>query len=386
MRVEKVVILVSVIVVIVAFGVFLRLRSDVAVLPSQNAVTQPSLETQIIPSQPTATLSQISEMKPDFVPGHELAAQNTVVPTIEALPESLPPGTVASVNGVLISKTQLEEELNRLIISPTSHGGIKPEKKEELRKLALEELVTRELAFQEAKRMGLSISDKEIAASFKRIKSRYKKTVDFNQALKAENLTEEGLRERIVRDLLLKRINRVEIEDRSRVTDADAKTHYEKNKAKFVTPDSVRLWNIVADIKVGKEAEAKQKIDEAIKLLREGKDFYSVAHKYSDDDYRVLGGDHSWVHRGQLAAELEAVVFRAKVDEITGPFQIGSAWHIVKISSRRPETQLKFAEMKERIKKALYGQRNKQIRIDFINRLKATGIVKYYAAMTRGGE
>jgi len=285
---------------------------------------------------------------------------------------------------VAINSKQLEEELNRLLISPNSHGGINPDKKNELRNLALDELVVRELAYQRAKKIGLIVSDKEISSSFSRIRNRYETADDFNKALKAENLKERDLKKRIERDLLLKKINKVEIEDRARVSETEARRHYEANKAKFVAPVSVRLWNIVAKAKAGQEAKAKQKIDEAYKHLREGKDFKGVAYKYSEDDYGVMGGDYGWVHRGQLAAELEKVVFSAKENEITGPFPSSFGWHIVKVVGQRPEKQLNYKEVKEQIKKGLYKQRIRQIRIGFISRLKSVATIQYAENFNRG--
>jgi peptidyl-prolyl cis-trans isomerase C len=384
MKLEKVIVLASVIVVVVAVGVFFRLHSNDSGTPKESALTPPSSDPQSIQPQTPATANAPTDPTWESQPVSEAATQINAARTIEELPASLPQGTVASVNGVLISKAQLEEELNRLLISPGSHGGINADKKEELRTLALEELVTRELAFQEAKKIGMTVNNKEMSASFKRIRGRYKTAEDFSAALKAEDLTEDGLRARIERDLLLTKINRAEIEERAKVTDAIAKQHYEKNKAKFVTPDSVRLWSIVAEVTAGKESEAKQKIDEALKLLRAGKDFFDVAYKHSDDDFRVLGGDHGWVHRGQLPSDMEAIIFSAKVNELTGPFKTASGWNIIKVGGARPEGLLKFEEVKENIKKALYSQRLRQIRIDFINRLKATGTVKYYA-LANGG-
>lgn len=377
MKVEKVIITTSVVLIVAAFGFYLRQHINMASAPSTTAIIKPSSTPQTMQTQPQLSSSPILASAPNFVSGHKVVTQPNAVPSTRASSAALPPDTVATVNGAPITAIQLDEELNRLLVSPNSHGGIKPDKKEELRNLALEELVVRELAYQQAQKIGLTVSNQKISSSFKRIKKRYKTAKDFNEALKAEKITEQDLKKRIERDLLLKKINQVEIEDRARVSEAEAKQHYEENKTKFVTPVSIRLWNIVVKVEAGKETEAKRKIDEAYKLLREGKDFYGVAYKYSSDDYSIFGGDYGWVHRGQLATELETVVFGAKENEITGPFQTDFGWHIIKVGGVRPEKQLKYEEVKEKIKKGLYQQRIRQTRIDFINRLKTTATVEY---------
>lgn len=383
MNIKKVIMITGIVLIVLALGLIFRLDETSRVAPSRAAQVEPqptvqATQTEVEPTLPqTQPSSPIAEKTTNFVPSHELITKPGDVSPQPMKMADLPQNTAATVNDVPITKTQLEEELNRLIISPSSHGGIKTTKKDELRKLALEELVARELAYQEAKKMGLKVSNTEIVTSLIRIKRRYKTDRAFKEALQAEKITQEDLEQRIQKDLLLKKINQVEIENRARVSETEAKQHYEANKAKFVTPVSLRLWNIVVKVEAGKETEARQKIEKAYQMLREGKDFSSVAYTYSDDDFRIMGGDYGWIHRGQLSGGLEKVAFNTKENEITEPFQTEFGWQIIKVSGIRPEKQLKYEEVKEKIKEGLYKQRIRQVRIDFVNRLKNSADIKY---------
>ncbi|MBI3649607.1 MAG: peptidylprolyl isomerase [Acidobacteria bacterium] len=293
----------------------------------------------------------------------------------EALAESLRPAAV--VNGIAITAGELEEELGKLLISPATHAGMNPEKKDETRKAALEELIVRQLAYQRARAMGLKVNKSELAAAIKRIKDRYKTEKDFQEALKVEEITEQDFKQRIERDLLLKKIYQVEIEDKAKTGEETAKKYYEENRARFLLPESVHLKNIVVRIKSGKEDEAKKKIDEVYEKLKSGSSFYEMAYKFSEDDYRVLGGDYDLVHRGQLDAELEASAFDAKPDEITVPFKTRYGWHVIKVENRQTERQLSYEEVKEKIKNNLYQKRRSERRLEFINSLKATASIEY---------
>lgn len=285
--------------------------------------------------------------------------------------------SVAVVNGTAITKAELENELNHLLISATTHSGMDSQKKDELQKAALEELIVRELAYQRGKSTGVVVDPLQLVAETRRIRNRYRTEKAFKEALAAEQITEEQLRNRVERDLLLKRIFRFEIEDKAKVSEAEVRRHYEENKEKFVVPESVQLKGMLIKIGNGGDLEARRKIDELYAKLKGGKDFGELAYKFSEDDYRVMGGDYGSVHRGQMPADLEQVVFAQKRGELSAPFKTSLGWHIVLVISKQPTHQLSYAEVADKIRTALSQKRVKQRRTEFIAALKATATIEY---------
>lgn len=284
---------------------------------------------------------------------------------------------VALVNGTAITVGELEDELNRLLISTNTHAGMDVKRKDELRKIALDELIVRELAYQEGKASGIVVDEVELIAATRRIRHRYKTEKSFKQALEAEQITEEEFEHRVEKDLLLKKVFQTQIEDKAAISEAEVRQYYEQNRAKFLVPESLKLRGILIKTESVPEAEAKRKIDELYAKLKAGGDFTELAYKFSEDDYRVMGGDYGSVHRGQLIPELEQVAFAQKPGEISHPFRTSLGWQIVEVENRQPERQLKYEEVRERIKTALHQQREKEKRLDFINGLKATAKIEY---------
>ena len=301
----------------------------------------------------------------------------TVATPPRPLSQPVPGNAVALVNGVPITSSEVDDEVNNLLISPTAHGALNQQQKDAPRKAALEELIVRELAYQRAQANGLTVGKKEIAATVKKIKRRYHTQQSFQEALKAEEISEQEFERRIEKDLLLRKISTLELEDKARVSDDEARRHYESNKSKFVLPESLRLFRIVIKVTPGKDAEAKKQIDEIYAKLKAGADFGETAYKFSDDEYRVMSGDYGTVHRGQLPAELDATVFAAKPSVLIGPLKTSDGWQIVKVENKQAERQLRFDEVREKIKTALYQQREKQRRIEFISDLKAVAKIEY---------
>lgn len=287
------------------------------------------------------------------------------------------PRPVAVVNGTTITAREVENELNHLLISASTHAGVDEKKKDGLRKAALEELIVRELAYQKARLTGLSVPAFELMAGVRRIRNRYQSRKAFEEALAAEHITEQELRWRIERDLLLKKIFQLEITAKAKVSDKETRRHYEENKQKFVVPESVQCKGILIKVGSGNDAEAKRKIDEVSAKLKAGGDFGELAYQFSEDDYRVTSGDYGSVHRGQLEPELERVIFAQKPGQVSSPFKTNLGWHIVRVEKKQPEHQLTYSEVQEKIRTTLFQQREKQRRLDFIASLKGGAKIEY---------
>ncbi|HLG18029.1 MAG TPA: peptidylprolyl isomerase [Blastocatellia bacterium] len=290
---------------------------------------------------------------------------------------SASPGVVATVNGIPITAKEVEEELNRLLMSPTAHGGMDARRKDDVRKSALDELIVRELAFQRAKAMRLTVDADEVAASIKTIRQRYNSEQRFQRALKIEGMTENEFQQRVERDLLLKKIHQVEIEDKAQVGEDEVRKYYEENKVKFLLPESIQLKHIVVRIGARKEPEAKKLIDTISEKLKKGEDFFDLAYKFSEDEYRVVGGDYGSVHLGQLDPELEAVAFAAAVNQLTGPFKTSRGWHIISLEKKQAERQLKYEDVKEKIKGGLQQKLRSKRRSEFVSELRALAQIQY---------
>jgi peptidyl-prolyl cis-trans isomerase C len=284
-----------------------------------------------------------------------------------------PRTAVARVNGVPITTGELETEIDRLAPSSVAAHG-KTVDKAGLRKRALDELIVRELAYQEAKQQRLTAPPAERNATVARIKGHYKNDGAFRKALEAEQISEQEFLLRVDKDLLLRKIYKREVDDKAAIARSEVDEYYRKHRDRFVMPESVRLFQIWAR---DKQPSSKTKIDEALTKLKSGTPFFDVAYRYSDDDYRVLGGDYGWIHRGQLAPELESLAFSATPKTLVGPVQTSFGWHILQVEDHRTAHQLPLEEAREKIRETLHRERLSQMREQFTRRLKKNARIEY---------
>ena len=94
MKIQKVIISISISIVLIvaAFGFYVRQRSNITGAPSTAEITQPSSTPQLMQPQPELSSSPISVSASSFVLGHDAVTQPNTV-SYEALPQN----TVACV-------------------------------------------------------------------------------------------------------------------------------------------------------------------------------------------------------------------------------------------------------------------------------------------------
>lgn len=156
-----------------------------------------------------------------------------------------------------------------------------------------------------------------------------------------------------------------EVEKKVNVTDADVKAYYEKNKAEFSEPESVKASHILirvpqdADEKAWKEAE--NKIKDIKKKLDGGADFAKLAQEMSDDPgSKAKGGDLGFFSKGRMVPEFEEVAFSLKVGEVSQPVKTPFGYHLIKVFEKKEAREKSFDEVKEQVKQNLLNQKRRE--------------------------
>jgi len=236
---------------------------------------------------------------------------------------------LAKVGNTVITEADLEREIKNLpdFVQKMFEGTSGREK-------FLEELVKRELLYQEALKEGL---DKDPAYQ--------KKFEDFKKI----NLV----------GLLLEK----EIESKAKVSDKEIRDYYEKHKEDFAPVSQVRLSRIV----VNTEGEA-QKI---LERLKKGEDFAQLAKKSSTDTVSAKkGGDLGLFSRGEIPPEFQVVATRLKTGEISEPIKTKSGYEIIKVTDKKMGQVIEFEKIKNLISQNLLAEKQKESFDSYIEGLK----------------
>jgi len=270
---------------------------------------------------------------------------------------------VAKVNGTTFTQKDLEAEVDRLIPQMTFHRNVPPEKRKNYYGKALDELINRELQYQDAKAKDIKIEKEKIDAQLEKFKKRFKSEKEYQAALKQEKSTEEQVRARIEKELLAQAAYTRNVTEPAKMSEPALKEYYEKNAAKLKQPESAKLRIIsTTDEKKAKDILAK---------IKQGDDFGELAYGLSEDSYRVKSGDIGYIHKGRMLPEIDAVAFKLKVGEVSDIIKAENNWFIIKVEDKKPERQMTFEETKARLQKELETERANELKKKWIDSLRA---------------
>ena len=147
-------------------------------------------------------------------------------------------------------------------------------------------------------------------------------------------MSEEDILFRVKLDILQPKLTQKVTEGKTKVTDADIKAYYEKNKKRFAQPQR-RDLNLVL-------TKTKAKADQAKKALESGKSFKAVAKKFSiDQASKAQGGKLPDVTKGQQDKAVDKAVFAAKKGQLLGPVKGQFGYDVLRSrrSSRPPSSR-----------------------------------------------
>jgi hypothetical protein len=178
-------------------------------------------------------------------------------------------------------------------------------------------IIFEELVYQEALRRKLTVLPQQLKTAEADFKGQFHSAEEYNSYLKMEmGGSEQAIREKIKRSMLIEMVLKSEVEDKSVVTVAEARAFYDKNAKQFLTPETYTFQSVSImppqNATPEQKKEALKKAQEALKEAKGTKsyqEFGLLAEKISEDDFRVNMGDH------QVKAKLRTDMQKAKYEQ-----------------------------------------------------------------------
>jgi peptidyl-prolyl cis-trans isomerase C len=282
------------------------------------------------------------------------------------------PEVVARVNGQDVKKA----DFDRMIKTIEGRAGqpIPPDRRDEILRGALDQLITYTLLSQESKNRGLKIEDAEIDAKMAQLKGQFPTQAAFEKALKDRGMTLESLRNDAIVDLSVTKLVDTEVATLPGPSDAEARDFYAKNPDKFKEDESVRASHILIRVDEKADAAAKKKaraeIDAVLKQVKSGGDFAKLAQQHSQDGSASQGGDLNYFTKGQMVPAFDKVAFELKPGQVSDVVTTQFGYHIIKVIDHKTGRTVPFEEAQPKIKEFLEGQKKQQHTDAFIEGLK----------------
>jgi len=228
---------------------------------------------------------------------------------------------------------------------------------EGLRDQVIQLLIQNQWVTGEAKQQKVKVSEAEVKKQFEQQKKQsFPKEKDYQEFLKTSGFTEEDVLFRVRLEQLSNKLREKVTKGKDKVTDAQIKTYYEKNKKRFAQPERRDLRIVLT--------KDKAKAETAKKALEGGQSWKSVAKKYSiDQASKNQSGELLAVAKGQQEPALDKAVFGAEKGKLTGPVKTQFGWYVFEVTKTTKASQQTLQQASQTIKGILASE-NQQKSLD----------------------
>jgi peptidyl-prolyl cis-trans isomerase D len=320
-------------------------------------------------------------------------------------------GPTAWVNGEMISKREYQQALQNMYMQYAQMLGNQFDEKLlrafNLEGRALDELVRQKLVQQEATKLKVSVSDKELESYIKSLPYFQTKDGKFDYE-NYKKLQNPGEREKEMRTGLQRRKLETYLLDRIRLTPAQVKrgymlkntkvdlevtkielnaiapdlkpsstdvenflksggteiqAYYDSHQPEFTEKASVELRQIRVGVPFqaseSQRSEAKKKIDAIAKEVTKD-NFDAVARAKSDDEHAKKGGLVGWVGRGSLEKPLEDAIDKLSPGQVSPVVSTPYGFYVLQISGKKDAVTEPLDKVRKNIAVKVLSEKRKK--------------------------
>ncbi len=289
---------------------------------------------------------------------------------------------LAKVNGKSIDKVAYDREMKKLNMRYEKTGQkLSDEERKKIESAVLDDLITREVLYQESEKAGIKVNDDEVNKQYDMIVKRYPDEKKFKELLKQWDFTEEEIKSEIKRRTAVQELIKTNVTDKIKIDDGDVKKFYDDNPDKFQASEEVKASHILikfdpAKADEAKKTDAKKKLEDVKKRLAKGEDFAKLAKEISEGPSNKNGGDLGFVRRGQMVKPFEDAVFALEAGEVSDIVETQFGYHLIKVFEKKPAKKIEFKEVKERLSNQLKQQKAQEEAIAYIEKLKESAKIE----------
>lgn len=316
----------------------------------------------------------------------QVAAHTPTKFTVPSVQLAMPTGrAVARVNGVVLTDRDLLREEYAIFPYAKQHGGAIPQNMEGgIRKGALQMIVFEELVYQEAQKQKLAVPPERVVKAQKEFQKQFTSDGEYQQFLRVEFQGKEPLvRSQIKRSLQIDEFLKKNVAQKSAMSPAELRAFYDKSGDRFKYPESFAIQTISAmppaKATPAQMQEARKRAEEDLKQAKATKtaeQFGMLAEKISDDDYRVMMGDHKWIERDKMPPEMLQPALKMKLGEISDVAQVGQYYVLFRLNGHIQPGKFKFEKVKDKLRMELQQQKTEKLRAALDKKLRQSAKVE----------
>lgn len=291
----------------------------------------------------------------------------------------------ATVNNSEITQGMVQQRAYELAVRqgvpPQMLQQFMAERGDQVNQAALEQLVHQAVLSSEAKKQEIEVSKEEVDKVFSQVTSRLPEGMTLEQALEAQGVTEEELRDDIRDGERIRKLYEANTQTPEPVDDKQVQEFYDDNKTQFISEESVEASHILVscaeEASEDERAKAEEEIEDVLKQLKGGGDFEKLAEEHSDCPSKSRGGDLGSFTRGKMVPAFEQAAFKCEVGELSPIVKTRFGYHVIKVTDKQEAGTIPLKEVSENIREYLKRQQQDQAFEKYIEKLRSEADIRY---------
>jgi len=288
---------------------------------------------------------------------------------------------VAKVNADVITLMMLEDRVAGFLNQMKAAGSVdKQLEKNKLKKMVLDGMIAEKLQIQEAKKLGMVVTEEDLQKALDDIYKKNNITVEqFKNMLVSEGSDFDDYKKVIRGQILISRVVQMQHGSVGAPGEKSIRKYYRKNKKNFWIPEKMILSHIMfieeSDLSGEERQLQKKKAEGILRRIQAGENFSELAKKYSDDVSAHSGGQLGVVGRGTMLPEFEKAAFDLKVGEVSDIVKTINGFHIIKCDNITPGYTKEFKLVKSEIKNILSSEKREKKYQEWMSELKKKSFI-----------
>jgi parvulin-like peptidyl-prolyl isomerase len=291
---------------------------------------------------------------------------------------------VVRVNGIELTDRDLLREMLTIFPYARQHNGFPKAEEEKIRTGALRMIEFEELVYQEAERRKLNVSPAKLQQAESDFRAQFPTQERFDEYVRKEMKgSKQLLRRQIRRSLLVDALLKLEVEEKAKVSLAEARAYYDENPNSFRYGEkfSIQTISIMPSSQASDEVkkDARKRAEDAwqkAKATGSYEEFGLLAEKVSEDDFHVNMGDHKAVDLDKLPPEIVKAAQTMQPGQVSQLLQLGSFYTFFRLNGHAPAGKFTFDQVKDGLRQDLQKEKYERLRAALDKRLRLNAKVQ----------
>lgn len=283
---------------------------------------------------------------------------------------------VATVNGSPIDEKALNAAMQSLAQEHfhATLAEVPEESHDELRTMALERLVARELIFQAALAQGFVADESSVEAEIARILRMMGNPENFWQRLADRGLDEAAFLRMVRKDVTVDQMSSRKLEGQADPSEKEIRRFFSDHPEQLHEHERVRVSHIL--LPVDPEDHDKARVHaEALREKAQNEDFAELAKRHSVCASAPGGGELGLIRREDVDPTFADAAFSQVVGEIGPPVKTPYGYHLIKVTEHHIPEPPTLENSHDKIVAVLKKANGAKLIEDWVSELRANAEV-----------